>query len=119
MKTLTTMVISLLMIASFTPESQAQKRGDKTVVIEANMTCGQCKAKIEKDIAFERGVRAVEANHETKLVTIHYRENRNSDENLVKAIEKLGYKAKVHKPQKSVAKCMDRPSTDSKSCCSK
>lgn len=120
MRTLSTMVITLLLIASFTPALQAQKKGEKTVVIEANMTCGQCESKIEKDLAFERGVKAIDANHETGLVTITYREKRNNDEGFVKALEKLGYKAKIAKDKEDCnEKKEGKTLTRMEACCGK
>jgi copper chaperone CopZ len=117
MKTLGTIIILLLMLAGLSNDVFAQKSKEKTVVIEASMTCGACKAKIEKDIAFEKGVKAVEANLENKQVTIKYVEGKNTDENLVKAIEKLGYKAKVVDPKANTSK-NDAPKK-SDGCCGK
>jgi copper chaperone CopZ len=96
MKTIASAVLTLLLISSLTQEVTAQKSKDeKTVVIEASMDCNSCKAKIEKNIAFEKGVKDLKVNLETKQVTILYQESKNSDENLVKAIEKLGFTAKI------------------------
>ncbi|MFP4555458.1 MAG: heavy-metal-associated domain-containing protein [Bacteroidales bacterium] len=120
MRTLTTMVIALLMVANFTPELQAQKKGEKTLVIEANMTGGECELKIEEDIASERGVKTIDANYESGLVTITYREKRNNDEGFVKALEELGYKAKIAKDKKECdEKKESKTLTRMEACCGK
>ncbi len=96
MKVIASAALTLLLISSLTQEVKAQKiKDEKTVVIEASMDCNSCKAKIEKNIAFEKGVKSLDVNLETKRVTITYQENKNSEEGLVKAIEKLGFTAKV------------------------
>ncbi len=96
MKAIASAAFTLLIISSLTHEVKAQKSKDeKTVVIEASMDCNSCKAKIEKNIAFEKGVKDLKVNLETKQVTIRYQEDKNSDESLVKAIEKLGFTAKI------------------------
>jgi len=96
MKAIASAALTLLLISSLTQEVKAQKgKDEKTVVIEASMVCTSCKAKIEKNIAYEKGVKSLDVNLETKRVTITYQGSKNSDESLVKAIEKLGFTAKV------------------------
>lgn len=97
-KTIAAFAFVAIMLAGASTKVKAQTGNEKTVVIETSMTCDNCKKKIERDIAFEKGVKSVEANVETKKVTISYLDDKNSDEKLVKAIEKLGYTAKVVAP---------------------
>lgn len=102
MKTLGTIIMSLLFVAVFSPELKAQEpSGDKVVTIEANMSCDGCKKTIESGLAKEAGVKSVVADSKTKMVTVTYDESKVSDASLVKSIEKMGYKAKVSDAKKS------------------
>jgi len=95
LRTIATVTLGVLLLTGIANEAKAQKSTEKAVVIDVSMTCENCKKKIERDIAFEKGVKAVSANVETKKVTIHFNPSRTSEAKLVKAIEKLGYTAKV------------------------
>lgn len=105
MKTVTTIIMSLLFVAVFAPEVKAQQPcGDKVVTIEANMNCNSCKKTIETGLAKEKGVKAVVADLETKMVTVTYDESKVSETSLVKSIEEMGYKAKISDAKKGADK---------------
>lgn len=74
---------------------KAQNKVDKTVTFEVNMHCTSCKAKIERDIAFEKGVKEVTASLDQKLVSVKYDEAKTTPEKISKAIEKLGYNVAI------------------------
>lgn len=87
---------SILIIALTLPAfGQKQNKDVKSVCIQASMTCMGCKNTIEKNIGFEKGVKAVKADLDTKLVHIEYVEGKNSPEKLAEAIRELGYDATV------------------------
>ncbi|MBI4645254.1 MAG: heavy-metal-associated domain-containing protein [Bacteroidia bacterium] len=87
-------------ISGFSQESKPGKE-IKTVKIKASMQCGSCKERIEKNIAFEKGVKDVVADVETKIVTIKFRSDKNTPENLAKAIEELGYATEIIPEEKT------------------
>lgn len=96
MKAIAAAAVTLLFVAGFSPELKAQKpTGDKVVTIEASMSCDGCKKTIETGLAKEKGVKSVVADLKTKKVVVTYDASLNSDDKLVKTIEKMGYKAKV------------------------
>lgn len=74
-------------------ETKRQKKTVQEVVFKVNMTCENCKAKIEKNVAWEKGVRDLVVNLNRKLVTIKYDASKTDEETLKKAIEALGYTA--------------------------
>ncbi|NHB69790.1 heavy-metal-associated domain-containing protein [Perlabentimonas gracilis] len=101
MRTLASIVMTLLFVAVLAPEVEAQKpSGEKTVNIEANLSCDGCKKTVETGLAKAKGVKEVKADPTTKMVTVTYDESKTSEEKLVKSIEKMGYKAKVSKGDK-------------------
>jgi len=57
------------------------------------MNCDNCVKKIEKNIAFEKGVTDLKCDLETKTAEVTYNTDKTSEEKLVKAFEKINYKA--------------------------
>jgi len=76
-----------------------KKDNVETITCWASIDCGNCKAKIEKNIAYEKGVTDLEVNLEKKLVTVTYRKDKTSGEKIEKAIKDLGFKTEVIKPK--------------------
>ncbi|MBK9291698.1 MAG: cation transporter [Bacteroidetes bacterium] len=92
------LAIALVCLAALHLPLSAQQAAQKeskfeTVSIQTSAVCGMCKERLEKNLALERGVRAVSLDNETKIITIEYRKGRNSKEGLKKAITKIGYDA--------------------------
>lgn len=85
-----TKIVSLCMFVCMSVTLFAQK-GTETVVLNANVTCEGCKNKIEKNIAYEKGVTSVTADYVKKTVTIVYRTDKTTKEKLSEALTKLGY----------------------------
>lgn len=94
--------LMLILVASFGIQAQEQeKKSDKKdkkveqMTCWASLDCESCKAKVEKNIAFEKGVKELKVDLESKLVTISYRTDKTSPEKLEKAIQDLGYKTEI------------------------
>lgn len=101
LKMLFAVVIVTFFIAGSPSKTFAQdKPTEKTVQMEVSMHCNSCKNKIERDLAFEKGVKEVKADLEQKIVTIKYLDGKTDEEKLVKALKKLGYEATVIKETK-------------------
>lgn len=79
-----------------------KKKDDKkeTVTFDVSMTCENCKKRIEKNIAFEKGITDMSVDLPKKTVTIEFKKDKTSIENIQKAFEKLGYTATVHQEKK-------------------
>jgi len=73
----------------------AQEKGTKvdTVSIKTSAICNDCKERLEHDMAFEKGVKSVELDLDTKVLTITYKENKTTEEKLKTAVTKIGYDA--------------------------
>ena len=84
----------------------AQKDTKKTVTFVVSMECENCVKKIEKNIAFERGVTDLKCELPSKTVQVTYRTDRTTEEKLVAAFKKIGYTAepKVETAKPSNAK---------------
>ena len=66
---------------------------EKEIKIQTSAVCGMCEERIETNIAYEKGVKSVELDDETKIVTITYKSAKTNPKKLRKAISKLGYDA--------------------------
>ena len=74
-------LLAITMMFAFTDiQAQAKKNKKKTdlvtVEIMTSAVCGMCKERLEHDIAFEKGVKFVELDKETKILTIKYKEGK-------------------------------------------
>lgn len=91
--------VILMMGITTTVDAQTKKplKNDKeTVLFDVSMTCENCQKRIEKNIAFEKGVTDMKVDLEHKTVQIEFKKAQTTVENLKAAIEKLGYEVKIH-----------------------
>lgn len=91
-------IITLVMVLGLGMTMQAQKpKSDKeTVVFDVSMTCENCQKRIEKNIAFEKGVTDMKVDLANKTVQIEYKPSQTTIDKLQAAIVKLGYEVKIH-----------------------
>lgn len=100
MKTLK--IVCLLMLAfCWGTKAEAANKEVKTIVYHATLHCESCKAKVEKNIPFEKGVKDLDVNQEKQTVTITFRTDKNTPEKLQKAIEKLNIPVSGFEEQKT------------------
>jgi copper chaperone CopZ len=79
--------------------ANAQEKKEVVFRTEPEMHCESCVNKIKNNIRFEKGVKAINPDLKTKLVTIQYDSNKTDVEKLQKAFQKIGYKATVIVPE--------------------
>ena len=80
------------------PDNKANKNAKtKVVTFNVNLHCGACKQKVEKNIAWEKGVKDMKVDLDSKTVKITYDPKKTSEDNLKKAIEKLDFTCDVKK----------------------
>lgn len=99
MKRIIITVISVLLASAVT--FAASKKEVRTVVFDTYLHCENCVKKVQENIAFEKGVKALDVSLKDQKITISYDVAKTSEEKLEAAIRKLGYKATVHKEDKS------------------
>lgn len=86
-------VIVALLIMATSVNLDAQSKKTDTITIKASVVCKQCKDRIENGLAFEKGVKDVVVDLETKTVTIRYNTKSTTPDDLRRKISKLGYDA--------------------------
>ena len=84
--------------------TQAQTKKEVAFSTEPEIECQSCVKKIKDNLRFEKGVKAINPDLNTKLVTIQYDSEKTNPENLIKAFAKINYKATVVEPKKEVKK---------------
>jgi copper chaperone CopZ len=66
---------------------------DKEIKIKTSAVCEMCKARIERNLAFEKGVKEANLDVSTKVVTIKYNPAKTDIAKLKANITKTGYDA--------------------------
>jgi len=92
-------VVLLLFCSLFTLSvafaQDAKKKSNKETVtfVVDGMDCANCVKKIEKNIAFEKGVTDLVCDLPTKTAKITYRSDKTNEGNLTAAFKKIGMEA--------------------------
>ena len=63
------------------------------IKIKTSAVCGMCKDRIEQGLAFEKGIKDVSLDVETKIATVKYNPAKITPDEIRTAISKLGYDA--------------------------
>jgi len=92
-KLLSSSFLAVLCSMIFTGTAFSQEKKIDTIKIKTSAVCGMCKERIENGLAYEKGVKDVSLDVETKIVTIRYNTKSTNPDNLRKKISKLGYDA--------------------------
>lgn len=71
----------------------AQGKGIQEVVIKTSAQCGMCKDRIEKELAFTKGVKYAVLDLETKDVTVRFSEKKTTADEIRKVLSGIGYDA--------------------------
>lgn len=95
------LAVGTLIMSIQAQEKKETKKESKveTLTCWTSVDCEACKTKIEKNIAYEKGVKDLKVDLKTKLVTVTYRKDKTTPEKLEKAIQDLGYKTEVIKEE--------------------
>ena len=94
MKRILLIMLCSVFAFSTTFAQDAKKNEKETVTFNVkNMSCDNCVKKIEKNIAFEKGVTDLKCELATKTAKVTYRTDKTSEKQLIAAFKKIGYEA--------------------------
>jgi|P1105metagenome_2_1110788.scaffolds.fasta_scaffold00547_25 copper chaperone CopZ len=79
--------------------SQAQSIKEVVFTTEPEIECQNCVKRIKDNLRFEKGVKAINPDLKTKLVTVQYDSEKTDPDKLIKAFAKINYKATVVEPK--------------------
>ena len=88
---------------------QAQTIKEVVFTTEPQIDCQHCVKTIKENIRFEKGVKSINPDLNTKLVTVQYDSEKTSPEKLIKAFAKIKYKATVVEPKDETKKEQTAP----------
>jgi copper chaperone CopZ len=96
MKTLKKLVITIL-FATIPVFITAQEKAKtmETVKFKTSIECNNCVNKVMTNLPQEKGIKDVKCDLASKEVTVSYQKDKNNTADIKKAIEKLGFTAKV------------------------
>ena len=79
--------------------SQAQSIKEVVFTTEPEIECQNCVKRIKDNLRFEKGVKVINPDLKTKLVTVQYDSEKIDPDKLIKAFAKINYKATVVEPK--------------------
>jgi len=88
MKYLFFFVIAIVLLSFSCVEGQ-----NATIEVKTSAQCETCKSIMEEALTFEKGVKSVVLNLETKILKVEYNTNKTTAEKIKVAITKAGYDA--------------------------
>ena len=76
-------------------KDDVKKSSKQTVLFSVPMHCKSCQNKIEKNIAFEKGVTDLKVDLPSNTVSVTFKPDKNTVEGLIAAFKKIGFNATV------------------------
>jgi len=94
MKSIRIASITLFLLTFMAGFAMAASKGEvKELKIKTNAKCQSCADNLIHNLRFEKGVKMVSMDLDSKVLTVEYRDDKNSPENIRKAVPKLGFQA--------------------------
>lgn len=91
-KVTSSLIIAIVMIVGKNANAQ-ESATTAEIKIKTSATCDMCKETIEKNLAFEKGIKRSVLDVSTKVVTVTYNPQKTTPEKIRVAISKIGYDA--------------------------
>ena len=71
----------------------AQKTENKLVCFKSDMDCANCEKTLTENLKFEKGIKDLKVDHISNTILVEYKDGKNTDDGIAKAIENKGYVA--------------------------
>ena len=84
---------NLAIVLSLVAFGFVAKAQTKKVEIKTSAICGMCKSAIERDLAFEKGVKSSDLDLDTKIITVEFNSKKTTPDKIRTRITKVGYNA--------------------------
>ena len=81
----------LMLLPAFALHAQSSKLD--SIAIHTSAVCDMCVVTIESEMIYEKGVKKVHVDLDSKMISVHYDPRRTGPDALRKAVTKLGYYA--------------------------
>jgi len=83
----------ILLILLLSATAAFAQKGTETITIQTSAVCDMCKERIEKEMAFTKGVTAADLDVETAVLTVSFRSGKTDAAAIRKAVNLIGYDA--------------------------
>ena len=93
MKKILYLIATICMFTTMAQKEPVEVDGGFKIEIQTSGICEMCKYTLEKDLAFEKGVKEATFNLEDKIMTIIYNPKKTDAQTLRKRITMVGYHA--------------------------
>ncbi|RTQ45431.1 copper chaperone [Hymenobacter gummosus] len=90
---LTTALFAQTASAQTAPAKAKAKPGTEQVQIKTSAVCDMCKARLEKALAYEKGVQSAQLDVASQVLTVNYRADKTTADALRAAVSATGYDA--------------------------
>ncbi|UOG76312.1 heavy-metal-associated domain-containing protein [Hymenobacter tibetensis] len=90
---LLTLLTAQVAQAQTASKAKSQAAGTEQVQLKTSAVCDMCKTRLEKAMAYEKGVQAAVLDVPTQVLTVTYRPEKTTPEALRTAVQKTGYDA--------------------------
>lgn len=91
--TMAFLAIVILFSGALVAQEKQKKKKVETIEIQSSVVCGDCEERVISNMAFEKGIKDVKVNLETKVITVTYKTAKTDEETIKKAITMIGYDA--------------------------
>ena len=93
-KLISVLGMMMMTVFIFNPAiGQEKSKNTEELKIQTSAVCGMCKERIEHNLGFEKGIKSVSLDDETKVVTVGYNPKKTNPDDIRDAISKIGYDA--------------------------
>ena len=100
---------NLLLIAMIMFSIATFAKGEKeTIVYNVAMRCNKCVAKVEQNIAYEKGVTDIKCDLEKQTVAVEYRTDKTNSEKLKEGFKKIGFEATEKNATEAKKSCCNK-----------
>ena len=86
------LVLAVVLVTLFSLDSFATEKFD-TIQIKTSSQCEMCKETIEKQMAFEKGVKSAVLDVESSVLTVVYNKKKTNPDLIRVAVSEVGYDA--------------------------
>lgn len=93
MKNLFTLGFLIGLTGLFAQQQPVKVDDGYKIEIKTSAICEMCKETIEQDLTFEKGVKSVDLDLDTKIVTVVFNDRKTNPETIRLRISKIGYHA--------------------------
>lgn len=104
--------LTFVLFVTIMSQAQGESRTNKMEVVfktQPEIECERCVARVKDALTVEKGVLAVNPDLKTKLITVQFDNSKTSNQRLIDALSKAGFKATVVDPsEKKVSKKDDK-----------